>query len=171
MARRTAEGEGRALAFEHGIDRGEGGLRGPVGRFPRPFGDRCRGIETVLPEQGIDPAQLQRPPPDHRESVRIGIAFTPRRTPLLVRGAEEIQIVRGMDPKQRLHALIRRRLGPPDRLQDRFHASGVLRSRMHRAVEEFSGGPVRPLPLVPETSHGCGVYRSGGSREVAASRC
>jgi hypothetical protein len=67
-----------------------------------------------------------------------------------------------MDPKQRLHALIRWRLGPPDRLQDRVHASPMLRSRMHRAVEEFSGGLVRPLPLVPEAPHGCGVYRLGG---------
>jgi hypothetical protein len=70
-----------------------------------------------------------------------------------MRGPKEVEIFRRMDTQQRLKALVVGRLGAADRGNDRIDAAGMLCGRMHRAVEEFSGGPVRSLPLVPKAPH------------------
>ena len=92
VAGRPAQGEGGALAGQHRVERGERGLRRPIGALP---GARRRSGSTrrsCRPEPGVDPVEIERPPPHHRPGIAARVALAPRRAPVLVRRPQEGEI-------------------------------------------------------------------------------
>src|SRR5690242_18358980 len=93
-----------------------------------------------------------------------------------MRVAKKVEIGRAVDAEQRLHATVFGLLGRADRREDRVDAPFVLGGRMQLAVEEFRGGRVGPLALVPEAAHRRGLaaaadVRSANRRRARAYPC
>ncbi len=155
VPRRAGEGQG-LVAPQHGIQCTQHRRRPRQQRAPCPFRDRRAGVVAILPQPGVDPLQLQRPPP-HRKGIGNGIPFPPSRPPLVMRRGEEGQIGRIVHLPQRRQQLglapLRGRLDRPDRLQDGVHPLRLVGGGVKRSVEELVSRPVRPLPLVPEDTH------------------
>jgi hypothetical protein len=111
----------------------------------------------MLAEQGIDAGQLQRPAFHDREGVGKGVAVASGGAPLVIGGLEEVEVIRRVHPQKRIAPEIiwgfRRSYG----LKNGVDSSFMLGRPMHRTVEEFPGGRVRSLPLVPKAPHRSGM--------------
>jgi hypothetical protein len=113
-----------------------------------------------MAERSVDAVEVERPPADDREGVGESVSVAPGASPLRERLAEKIDIRAAVDAQDRLDPVIRRRLGRPDRAEDRVDPPLMLRRRMQLAVEEFGGWRMAPLSLVPEAPHGVALAQA-----------
>src|SRR5579864_7152480 len=157
MSRRPGEGEGATLSPKNGLESGKRSLSAPVAGLPGARPDRCRRVEAMLPKPCIDPREVNGAPPHDREGVGESIAFAAGGEPFSMGILKKVEIALVMHLKERLQAMIDRRLGRADCTENGIDTALVLRSGMQLAVEKFGSRSVGSLPLVPEEAHRRGL--------------
>ena len=128
-------------------------MRAPIGRFPCSGRDWACRIEAILAEFCIDPVMGKRAPATDRKSISDRVTCAPLRGPLVMRAAQEFDIIAFVNREDRIKPMVLRRAAIGQFGENRSKPGWAFGKIHPFAIVEFAQRRVGSLPVAIECQH------------------